>query len=213
MHQRIPIVKGSVTNYSVENSKVFFKIVVYRDGQAICSIKKTIQEFTALDQILESKYVKYIAKGILMKGELPKKEDCNFNSIPSLDLFRNALKNYLEILSNQPNTKINGNAGNNTLDLVTEKSRATNTGQQVSSEFQGVNFLPRELLEFLNFEAKMIDDIMEAQEQRLLPQGEPIGGEHMQDSLLYGGEVDSALVKKSGNPLVDVRNFLQLLLR
>lgn len=109
------------------------------------------------------------------------------------------------MLSNQPNTKINGLA--NTIDLATEKSRATNANQ---TEFQGVNFLPRELLEFFNFDGKLIDDIMEAQEQKLLPQGAggQIGGEDMQDSLLYGGEVDSALIKRTGNTLTDVRNFL-----
>ena len=41
---------------------------------------------------------------------------------------------------------------------MTEKSRATNAKE----EFTGVNFLPRELLEFLNFDAKTIDEIMDA---------------------------------------------------
>jgi hypothetical protein len=126
--QRIPIIKGSVVAYSVESSQVYFKIVVYKDGQTMWSVKRTIQEFTYLDSILESKYVKYIKKGIMVKGELPRKEDYNFNSKPSFEQFRNSLKTYLEILSNQPNTKINGNNLKNTLDLETEKSRATNVG-------------------------------------------------------------------------------------
>jgi hypothetical protein len=47
------------------------------------------------------------------------------------------LKSYLEYLSNEPNTKINNNSA------------------------PIVNFLARELLEFLNFDEKLIDEIMD----------------------------------------------------
>jgi hypothetical protein len=35
----------------------------------------------------------------------------------------------------------------------------------------------------------------------------------MQDSILYGGEVEGALVKRTGDSLVDIGNFLRLLIR
>ena len=75
-----------------------------------------------------------------MKGELPRKEDCNFSSLPSIELLKNQLKAYLDILSNQPPTKINAE-----------------THQSQRSEG---NFLPQELLEFLNFDEKLIGEIM-----------------------------------------------------
>lgn len=83
----------------------------------------------------------YIKRGILVKSELPRKEDCNFSSLPSIELLKNQLKAYLEILSNQPPTKINA-----------ETAFAQRTE---------VNFLPQELLEFLNFDEKFIGEIMD----------------------------------------------------
>lgn len=75
-----------------------------------------------------------------MKGELPRKEDCNFSSLPSIELLKNQLKGYLDILSNQPPTKINAE-----------------THQFLRSEG---NFLPQELLEFLNFDDRLINEVI-----------------------------------------------------
>ena len=66
-----------------------------------------------LDSLLSSKYALYIKRGILIKASLPAKDEFNFNSIPSLEQFKGLLKNYLETLSNQPNTKINTDARDN----------------------------------------------------------------------------------------------------
>jgi|LauGreDrversion4_2_1035121.scaffolds.fasta_scaffold421932_3 hypothetical protein len=104
---RMPIIKGSVVSYTVENGAVHFKIFAFKDQVSMWSVKKTYQDFVQLDSILESKYVEYIKRGILVKGELPKKEECNFSNLPSIELVKNQLKTYLEILSNQPPTKIN----------------------------------------------------------------------------------------------------------
>jgi len=52
-------------------------------------IKKTLNEFKELDAIIESRYAKYIKKGILIKQPFPKLEEYNFNSIPSIANFKN----------------------------------------------------------------------------------------------------------------------------
>lgn len=150
---------------------------------------------------MESKYVKYIKKGYFVKLEIPKKEDFNFNSINSLELFKNNLKNYLEVLTNEPNMKININ--DSTLSSKIIERQLKNQTQNP----QG-NFLPRELLEFLNFDVKLIADIMELQEQQL-NQAQHVG---MTDSVLYGEDVDRALIKRTGSSLEDVRAFLRKLL-
>lgn len=85
----MPIVKGTVVGYSVESGTVHFKVMAFKDQHTLWSVKKTYNDFRELDQLLESKYAMYIKRGILVKGELPRKEDCNFNSIPSVELFKN----------------------------------------------------------------------------------------------------------------------------
>ncbi len=84
-----------------------FKLLIFKDGQLVGNLKRTYAEFKALDEILESKYAKYIKKGIFVKGDMPSKEDFNFNSINSLELFKINLKNYLEILTNEPKSNLN----------------------------------------------------------------------------------------------------------
>lgn len=135
-------------------------MLIFKDAKLVANIKKTYAEFKALDEIMESKYVKYIKKGYFIKLEIPRKEDFNFNSINSLELFKNNLKNYLEVLTNEPNMKININDSTLSSKIIERQLKSVGgTSQQP----QG-NFLPRELLEFLNFDVKLIAEIMELQE-------------------------------------------------
>jgi hypothetical protein len=60
-------------------------MLIFRDVKLVVNLKKTYAEFKALDEIMESKYVKYIKKGYFFKLEIPRKEDFNFNSINSLE--------------------------------------------------------------------------------------------------------------------------------
>ena len=60
-------------------------MLIFKDTKLVANIKKTYAEFKALDDIMESKYVKYIKKGYFFKLELPRKEEFNFNSINSLE--------------------------------------------------------------------------------------------------------------------------------
>jgi hypothetical protein len=64
---------------------VCFKMLIFKDTKLVANLKKTYAEFKALDDIMESKYVKYIKKGYFIKLEIPRKEDFNFNSINSLE--------------------------------------------------------------------------------------------------------------------------------
>jgi len=105
--KKLPIIKAQVVAYSIEENQVCFKMLIFKDGQLFNNLKRTYAEFKALDEILESKYAKYIKKGIFVKGEMPRKEDFNFNSINSLELFKINLKNYLEILTNEPKSNLN----------------------------------------------------------------------------------------------------------
>ncbi len=107
--------------------------------------KKTYEEFLELDQILESKYAKYIRQGLFLKGELPNKANFNFNNLQSIEQFKNQLKVYLDSLSNELSTSINGN----------DKDDLSSTGLQ-----RQTNFLPRELLLFYNIDMRLIDPIM-----------------------------------------------------
>ncbi len=104
--RKVPIIKAQVVAYSIEDGQVCLKLLIFKDTQLIANLKKTYAEFKALDEILESKYAKYIKKGYFVKSEMPKKEDFNFNSINSLELFKNSLKSYLEVLTNEPTLKI-----------------------------------------------------------------------------------------------------------
>ena len=137
--------------------------------------------------------MKYIKKGILTKGDLPRKEDCNFSSLPAIELIKNSLKTYLETLSNQPATKINGEHPHHN-----RQTANLSEGTNLQAAYLGVNFLPRELLEFLNFETKLIDEIMDYQEQKLLPSQNNMAYA-MTDSVLYGGEINNVLIKRTDN--------------
>lgn len=82
----MPIIKGTVVSYSVEDNNVYFKVLTFKDNLSIGgSSKKTYGEFKELDQIIESKYAKQIKKGLLNKVDLPRKDDYNFKSISSLE--------------------------------------------------------------------------------------------------------------------------------
>jgi hypothetical protein len=63
------------------------------------------------------------------------------------------LKIYLESLSNEPNTKIN--------------NESVLSRRNYDEKSALANFLPRELLKFLNIDESQIEDIMDFQEQRL----------------------------------------------
>lgn len=71
--------------YSIEDGQVCFKMLIFKDAKLVANLKKTYAEFKALDEIMESKYAKYIKKGYFIKLEVPRKEDFNFNSINSLE--------------------------------------------------------------------------------------------------------------------------------
>lgn len=71
-------------------------------------------------------------------------------------------------------------------------------GGAFSKEWDGVNFLPRELLEFLNFEPKFVDEAMEYQEQKLLPTQQN-ANYAMSDSVLYGRDIENVLIKRGSN--------------
>jgi len=73
------------------------------------------------------------------------------------------LKGYLEALSNQPSTRINNDA------VKSSEVQSSNLDSPQSTARKQVNFLPRELLQFLNFDLKFIDDVMAYQEQKMLP--------------------------------------------
>ena len=81
--QRVPIIKGSVVSYTVDNGTVLFKILTYKDSYTMWSVKKSFQDFKDLDKVLTVKYAKYIKKGILHKTELPK--ESNFSSVANLE--------------------------------------------------------------------------------------------------------------------------------
>lgn len=83
--KKIPIIKAQVVAYSIEDGQVCFKMLIFRDAKLVANLKKTYAEFKALDDIMESKYVKYIKKGYFIKLEIPRKEHFNFNSINSLE--------------------------------------------------------------------------------------------------------------------------------
>jgi hypothetical protein len=96
----LPIIKATITNYTIDQGIVFFKLIVSKDSYPQKKLKKTFGDFEELDQIIESKYVKYLRSGILKKKDLPKKEAYNFNNIQSLEQFKTQLKTYLESFSN-----------------------------------------------------------------------------------------------------------------
>jgi hypothetical protein len=94
-----------------------------------------------LDQSLEAKYAREIRKGFLRKGRLPSRDEFNVGTVQGLELFKNQLKAYLESMSNEANSKINSSG-----------SKTANS------------FLPRELLQFLNFDSKLIEEILDFQD-------------------------------------------------
>ena len=42
---RIPIIKGTVVGYSVDNGIVNFKILIFKDNTNVKSVKKTLLDF------------------------------------------------------------------------------------------------------------------------------------------------------------------------
>jgi hypothetical protein len=80
-----------------------------------------------------------------------------------LEQFKNHLKGYLEALSNQPTTRFNNDG------MKSSEVQSSNLDSPQSTAREQVNFLPRELLQFLNFDLKFIDDVMAYQEQKMLP--------------------------------------------
>ena len=139
--QRVPVIKGTVVSYSLEGEQLVFKILAFRDTYTMWSEKKTYAQFKELDRSLEAKYAREIRKGIFRKAQLPSRDEFNVGTVQGLELFKNHLKVYLESMSNEPNSKINS------------------TGpKQVNT------FLPRELLEFLKFDSKLIEEILDFQD-------------------------------------------------
>ena len=139
--QRVPVIKGTVVSYSLEGEQLVFKILAFKDTYTMWSEKKTYAQFKELDRSLEAKYAREIRKGIFRKARLPSRDEFNVGTVQGLELFKNHLKVYLESMSNEPNSKINS------------------TGpKQVNT------FLPRELLEFLKFDSKLIEEILDFQD-------------------------------------------------
>ena len=56
----LPIIKATITNYTIDQGIVFFKLIVSKDSYPQKKLKKTFGDFEELDQIIESKYVKYL---------------------------------------------------------------------------------------------------------------------------------------------------------
>jgi hypothetical protein len=139
--QRVPVIKGTVVSYSLEGKQLVFKILVYKDTYTMWSEKKTYAQFKELDQSIEAKYAREIRKGFLRKGRLPSRDEFNVGTVQGLELFKNQLKVYLESMSNEPNSKINS-----------------------SGSKTAITFLHRELLEFLNFDSKLIEEILDFQD-------------------------------------------------
>ena len=99
---KMPIIKATIASYAIENGNVNFKILVTKNGFTIRKIKKQFYEFQELENLLSSKYITYIRQGVFMKGQLPHKEEFNFNNLQSLEKLKDQLKIYLESTSNQP---------------------------------------------------------------------------------------------------------------
>jgi hypothetical protein len=53
--------------------------------------------------------------------------------------------------------------------MKSSEVQSSNLDSPQSTAREQVNFLPRELLQFLNFDLKFIDDVMAYQEQKMLP--------------------------------------------
>lgn len=81
----MPIIKAIVQNFSVDQGTVNFKIMVKKDGISQKKLKKTYEEFYNLDQILHTKYAKYLKQGIFKKAVLPLKSQYNFNNTISIE--------------------------------------------------------------------------------------------------------------------------------
>ena len=65
----------------MEQGTVNFKILVHIDNYPQRKLKKTYEEFLDLDQMLQSKYSKYLRMGVFTKSDLPDKATFNFNNL------------------------------------------------------------------------------------------------------------------------------------
>eukprot|EP00347_Sterkiella_histriomuscorum_P014587 403360313 len=195
---RMPVIKATVQSYAIEQATVNFKILVTKENFAQKKIKKTYNDFLELDQILESKYVKYIRRGIMSKCELPKRDQFNFNNIQSLEQYKNQLKQYLDSLSNEPNTQINEE---NKDDLTV----GTNTNVEGQNQNAlGFNYIPREILMFYNIDLRLVDPIMNFQENLL---NQHTLSADMTESNIYGKDQE-IIIKRTDSIKNDVKNFL-----
>ncbi|CDW73194.1 UNKNOWN [Stylonychia lemnae] len=193
---RMPGIKATVQSYAVEQGTVNFKILIQKDNVTQKKLKKTYNDFLELDQIIETKYAKYIREGIMNKIELPKRDQYNFDIIQSLEQYKNQLKAYLDSLSNEPNTKINEEQK----DDQTERTNANENHQNTL----GCNYIPKELLIFYDIDLRLVDPIMLYQDSLLNQQAL---SQDMNESNLYGKDLDF-IVKKTDDIKSDVRNFL-----
>jgi hypothetical protein len=114
--KKLPIIKACVSSFSVENGQVIFEVIVYKNGKPVNKLKKQHHDFLQLDNILDTKYAKFIRDRQMFKGILPLKDKFNFDNIRSIELFKTQLNNYLAHLSNEKhNDSLNASeAGSNT---------------------------------------------------------------------------------------------------
>lgn len=187
---RVPVIKATVQSYAVEQGTVNFKILVHIDNYPQRKLKKTYEEFLDLDQMLQSKYSKYLRMGVFTKSDLPDKATFNFNNLQSIEQFKNHLRQYLDSLSNELNTSIN---------------ESHDDGQSQQKDTHMANFLPRELLIFYNLDLIRIDQIMSLQEQLINPLNQT--GDVMNETNLYGKDLDF-IVQRSDDVKKDLKLFL-----